>query len=1189
MVHGCQHGLRDPKSGKLMQKAWGWFTTKTSIRQALETKCNHRHDEHVHIEGDRTARTAIYPPVLCRRFAKALLESGQTTFQTLKANMSLFHEQRGCCSEELVFAEDVPSSDVDERVVDQALIPQNPEEDSEYTPSIADDVGIGNPEEDGGDSSGESDVLNKRRILLRRVHQNLGHPSNSTLERMFRDAGAPKEVLQMCKDFQCEACLHKGGKAPARPAIPTPVTTKWQCLSVDTFWWRTPHEGENKKSCVGVSFMDEATDYHTAIIVRQGSGGTQSSISSAEFKKAFMECWLRLLPTPERLRYDEEGCFRNWDVAEFLERLGIALEPIAGEAAWQLGKHSKHLATLKSMMNTLSLDFGDEVPPDHILTLALQAKNEMHAVRGYSPCQWAFGQNHKRVSSFLQQYEHLPTSSAREVDEDFETSLQREIHAKKVFLEHDSRRRIARAMRAQSRTLHEFQTGDLVFYYRKGRSTHKASAGRWMGPARVLCHEKTCERIDLNHSGSIVWLSHNGWIVRCAPEQLRKVTREVQHIADDTHGPQDFHSMFQQIIQKNRYLDLLSELENEEAEDMAEPHQPKLLRAQYKQQERYVFEKEPASHDRDRAGGAEEAEQAAEERRESVEPREAAGRVEEDADRTIVRAPSDPDHSREVQGKDLSRSGPSRSALPQMVERSRKADGTLSSDAHDLRRTHGRDSREKGESKRKREEGQDDGSLGGDRRREFHPSDRREPGGADGVDGESSHHESKDEPSRECPGTGDHHAAGSDTATSRRALRSRSPLRGPRNVEFCADVQSEAASTHLATGVTDVISIALSVTPRDVHQVRRGKQSYWEINSKPKKNAEVSYSKLTEQEKQLFDVAKDKEIDSFLKNEAVKICRMQGIDNDRIMQMRWILTWKQETDKDGNEIGKRPKARLIIKGFQDPDLMTLDRDAPTLSVLFRNLLLSTAASRKFRLSIGDIKTAFLQGDDTEVARQVFADPPADVKLKLGMKEHELFRVLKAIYGLLNAPKRWFEKLSGTLLSQGWVQHQLDKCLFLLFDENSNGGKTLVGMCGIHVDDVLCAGSGQLYEDCIVKLRSTFPFGNWVNAEVVTFCGCEIQQDHEGHIYLGQEKFTESVHEINLTKERKADLEEDITEAERTALRQTLGALNWRATQTAPWLLATTSHLQGCVTKGKVKHLLETNKLVRLSRKIRRVF
>ena len=90
---------------------------------------------------------------------------------------------------------------------------------------------------------------------------------------MFRDAGAPKEVLQMCKDFQCEACSHKGGKAPARPAIPTPVTTKWQCLSVDTFWWRTPHEGENKKSCVGVSFMDEATDYHTAIIVRQGSGG----------------------------------------------------------------------------------------------------------------------------------------------------------------------------------------------------------------------------------------------------------------------------------------------------------------------------------------------------------------------------------------------------------------------------------------------------------------------------------------------------------------------------------------------------------------------------------------------------------------------------------------------------------------------------------------------------------------------------------------------------------------------------------------------------------------------------------------------------------------------------------------------------------------------------------------------------
>ena len=44
------------------------------------------------------------------------------------------------------------------------------------------------------------------------------------------------------------------------------------------------------------------------------------------------------------------------------------------------------------------------------------------------------------------------------------------------------------------------------------------------------------------------------------------------------------------------------------------------------------------------------------------------------------------------------------------------------------------------------------------------------------------------------------------------------------------------------------------------------------------------------------------------------------------------------------------------------------------------------------------------------------------------------------------------------------------------------------------------------------------------------------------------------------------------------------ALNRRATQSAPWLLATVSLLQGCVENGFVSDLLAVNKLVRLQRK-----
>ena len=62
-----------------------------------------------------------------------------------------------------------------------------------------------------------------------------------------------------------------------------------------------------------------------------------------------------------------------------------------------------------------------------------------------------------------------------------------------------------------------------------------------------------------------------------------------------------------------------------------------------------------------------------------------------------------------------------------------------------------------------------------------------------------------------------------------------------------------------------------------------------------------------------------------------------------------------------------------------------------------------------------------------------------------MKEHEILRITKAIYGLLNTPKQWFEALSSFLVEDGWIPHGLDKWV-------EDG--VIQGVWGIHVDDVL---------------------------------------------------------------------------------------------------------------------------------------
>ena len=75
--------------------------------------------------------------------------------------------------------------------------------------------------------------------------------------------------------------------------------------------------------------------------------------------------------------------------------------------------------------------------------------------------------------------------------------------------------------------------------------------------------------------------------------------------------------------------------------------------------------------------------------------------------------------------------------------------------------------------------------------------------------------------------------------------------------------------------------------------------------------------------------------------------------------MRWILTYKGLFDENGDETGKKAKTRLIIRGYEDSNLLNLKRDSPTLAVQSRNILLPLAAAYHWPICAGDIKTAFL--------------------------------------------------------------------------------------------------------------------------------------------------------------------------------------------------------------------------------------
>ena len=140
------------------------------------------------------------------------------------------------------------------------------------------------------------------------------------------------------------------------------------------------------------------------------------------------------------------------------------------------------------------------------------------------------------------------------------------------------------------------------------------------------------------------------------------------------------------------------------------------------------------------------------------------------------------------------------------------------------------------------------------------------------------------------------------------------------------------------------------------------------------------------------------------------------------MAMRWILTWKEAPE------GTKAKARLVAKGFTDPDLLTIRAEAPTLSKIGRHCLLQTACSHRFKLEVGDVSTAFLQGDKEEQNRDVYLEPTADLRPRLNIGKESILKLTGSVYGLRNAPRAWYQRVKKDLEALGWRIHQLDQCV-----------------------------------------------------------------------------------------------------------------------------------------------------------------
>ena len=134
-----------------------------------------------------------------------------------------------------------------------------------------------------------------------------------------------------------------------------------------------------------------------------------------------------------------------------------------------------------------------------------------------------------------------------------------------------------------------------------------------------------------------------------------------------------------------------------------------------------------------------------------------------------------------------------------------------------------------------------------------------------------------------------------------------------------------------------------------------------------KKRLEMRLRDLTIKDQKRFAAAKQKEIGAWLSHKTVKRVTKGTVPESSVMQCRWIYTWKTaEPSSPETADGKKAKARLVVLGFEDPDIDTIPNDVPTLSKDGRQLILQKICSNRWHLHSFDISTAFLRGKGTDV-------------------------------------------------------------------------------------------------------------------------------------------------------------------------------------------------------------------------------
>ncbi|GJR71114.1 putative ribonuclease H-like domain-containing protein [Tanacetum coccineum] len=225
--------------------------------------------------------------------------------------------------------------------------------------------------------------------------------------------------------------------------------------------------------------------------------------------------------------------------------------------------------------------------------------------------------------------------------------------------------------------------------------------------------------------------------------------------------------------------------------------------------------------------------------------------------------------------------------------------------------------------------------------------------------------------------------------------------------------------------------------------------------------------------------------------------------NPSIKGPRWIEAMQEElmqfkNKKDERGIVIRNKARLVAQGYTQEEGIDYDEVfAPVVRIKAIWLFLAYASFKDFIVYQINVKSAFLYG---KIEEEVYVCQP------LGFEDPEftdrIYKVEKALYGLHQAPRAWYETLSTYLLDNGFQRGQIDKTLFI------KKVKSDILLVQVYVDDIIFGSTKKKLCSEFEKLMPK-KFQMSSMGELTFFLGLQVTQKDDG-IFISQDKYVDEI-------------------------------------------------------------------------------